>query len=108
MTPKHPDLKKKLELLYKLRINPSIQSNADLARSLGITKQAISRWIHGSETRIGNQIPINQLIHLERSFEIRAHWYARSYSDFESYLFRKLEKEDEAFKISQELFPTNS
>lgn len=111
---KHPDLKKKLELLYKLRINPGIQCNTDLANSVGISKQAISRWVHGSETRPGNHIPINQLKNIERLFQIRLHWFARPYADFEQYLFDRLDSQEgqastRPGRISVSLLPaTNS
>lgn len=82
-------------------------------RTLGITKQAISRWIHGSKTLPGNHIPFNQLTLIEQIFNIKLHWFAKSYDEFESYLFRKLENDEKQSlirpeRISTSLLPTTS
>jgi len=92
--PNHPDLTKKLKLLYQLRVNPKISTNTELAAEFGITKQAVSRWIHGSETSAGDRVPLSQLRKLANLFEIKLHWFALPYEEFEEFLFQKLESRD--------------
>lgn len=91
--PNHPDLAKKLKLLYNLRLNSRIKSHTDLASELGISKQAVSRWLHGSDTRRGDCIPVAQVEQLSTLFQIKYHWFAKSFEQFEKLIFDKLEKQ---------------
>lgn len=80
----HPKLAKKLKLLYELRLNPEIKSNADLGRLFNISRQAISRWCNGSETDLGDKIPDHQVIPLCKAFGIKHQWLSRDLEEFES------------------------
>ncbi len=80
---KHPQLARKLKLLYNLRLNPEIRSNADLARRLGVSRQAISKWCKGSETSLGDAIPLDQLDRLEEEFGIDCNWFSLEIEEFE-------------------------
>ncbi|PCJ27060.1 MAG: hypothetical protein COA96_03865 [SAR86 cluster bacterium] len=88
---KHPRLAKKLSLLYSSCVKPSIKSNADLAKALGISRQAISKWIHGSETQVGDCIPSTQVQIVSALFDIQPHWFTLSIDEFELKLHHKLE-----------------
>ncbi len=110
---KHPDLAKKPRLLYNLRINSRIKSHTDLATELGISKQAVSRWLHGSDTRRGDCIPIAQVEHLSTLFQIKDHWFAKPFEHFEKLIFDKLENQAEPIaprpdKISISQLPSTS
>jgi len=96
---KHPQLAKKLALLYTLRANPSITCNADLARILEISRQAVSRWSRGTDTRPGDLIPHAQLDRVAELFDIDAHWFTKSLEDFETYLQGKMQIACEAERI---------
>ena len=87
---RHPQLKKKLQLLYQLQINPGIKSNADLARRLGITKQCISRWCLGTETSRGSCIPMTQLMAVAQSFHIETAWFSLAFENFEAEIRHQL------------------
>lgn len=109
----HPNLAKKLKLLYSLRLNSKISSHTELAAEIGISKQAISRWMHGSDTRHGDHVPIAQLQNLADLFQVKEHWFAKSYEEFERLLFGKLENQEEPpaprpEKISISQLPTTS
>ena len=80
---KHPQLAEKLKLLFTLRINPEINNNADLAKRLGISRQAISKWVRGTETSLGNEIPHNQLEKLASLFRIDSYWFTLSLPEYE-------------------------
>ncbi|GJM12249.1 MAG: hypothetical protein DHS20C12_06520 [Pseudohongiella sp.] len=88
---KHPHLAKKLSQLYTSCINTSVSNNAALAKQLGISRQAISKWVHGSETSIGDCIPHNQILEVAALFEVEPHWFALDLNDFEERLVQKLE-----------------
>ncbi|MEQ9208459.1 MAG: helix-turn-helix domain-containing protein, partial [Pseudomonadales bacterium] len=90
---KHPQLAKKLKLLYNLRVNPEIKSNADLARRLGVSRQAISKWCQGSETSMGDAIPLEQLSRLEQEFGIDCDWFGLHFDEFEPRIRQRLEEE---------------
>jgi len=109
----HSDLARKLKLLYELRLNSEISSHTDLAKHLSISKQAVSRWIHGCETRRGDRIPGAQLNRISNLFRIPEYWLALPYVGFEDVLFKKLEDQEgptvprpERISISQ--LPTTS
>lgn len=87
---RHPDLREKLNLLYNLRINPEINRHSDLARSLGVTRQAINKWIHGNYTSPGNSIPAEQLDQLSRLFDIPQYWFAEPLNAFSDNLTTRL------------------
>lgn len=88
---KHPNLTKKLIKLYTSCINPSISSNATLAKHLGISRQAISKWVHGSETTVGNTIPHSQIFEVAALFGIEPYWFTLELGDFEKKVEQKLE-----------------
>ena len=90
---RHPQLAKKLALLYSLRLNPSIKNHADLAEVLGISRQAVGKWARGTETSQGDAIPLSQVGNVAAIFGISEHWLTLSLEDFESKLYDKLEKE---------------
>ena len=78
---KHPHLAKKLSQLYISCINPSVSSNATLARHLGISRQAISKWVHGSETSVGNNIPHSQILEVAAVFGMEPYWFGLELSE---------------------------
>lgn len=109
----HPDLAKKLKHLYNLRVNPKISSHTELAAEFGITKQAVSKWIHGSETRRGNSIPGAVVEDLSNLFRLKQHWFALPYEEFAELVVTMLETQDEPtaqrpVKISISQLPTTS
>ncbi|MFT5843587.1 MAG: tetratricopeptide (TPR) repeat protein/transcriptional regulator with XRE-family HTH domain [Pseudohongiellaceae bacterium] len=88
---KHPHLAKKLSQLYISCINPSVSSNAALAKHLGISRQAISKWIHGSETSVGNNIPHSQILEVAAAFGMEPYWFGLELDEFGERLGQKLE-----------------
>lgn len=111
--PNHPDLAKKLRLLYTLQVNPSIRSHTELASALGISKQAISKWMHGTDTGHGDRIPLVQVEKLSNLFAVPQHWFAKTYVEFEELIFGKLDSKEEPApprpeKISISQLPTTS
>lgn len=80
---KHPQLAKKFQLLYKLRINSAINTNTDLAKRLGIPKQFVSKWVLGTETLTGDNIPIGHIDKVAKLFGIDASWFLFELNDFE-------------------------
>ena len=90
-TGKHPQLAKKLSQLYVSCINPSVNSNASLAKHLGISRQAISKWIHGSETSLGNNIPRSQILEVAALFGMEPHWFSLELDEFGERLEQKLD-----------------
>jgi transcriptional regulator with XRE-family HTH domain len=88
---KHPRLAKKLSKLYVSCINPSLSSNATLAKHLGISRQAITKWVHGSETSVGNNIPHSQILEVAAAFEIEPYWFILALSEFWESLGKKLQ-----------------
>lgn len=88
---KHPHLAKKLTRLYISCINPSISSNASLAKHLGISRQAISRWVHGSETSGGNTIPHTQILEVAAVFGMEPFCFGLELNEFGERLEQKLE-----------------
>lgn len=92
-TGKHPQLAKKLTRLYTSCINPSVNTNAALAKHLGISRQAISKWIHGSDTSIGDCIPYSQIHEVAALFGMEPHWFSLELDDFAERLESVLEPE---------------
>lgn len=90
---RHPHLGRKLQLLYSLRLNPSIKSHADLAEILGISRQAVGKWARGTETSQGDAIPLSQVEHVAAIFGISQHWLTLEFAEFEAKLYEKLEAE---------------
>ncbi|GEM_PF-214430 len=88
---RHPQLSRKLLLLYALRVNPSITSHADLARILGVSRQAVSKWCRGTETSSGDFIPHSQLDRVAELFDIDAHWFTKPFEEFDVYIREKME-----------------
>lgn len=80
---KHPQLKEKLQLLYSLKLNPRITSNTDLAKEIGKSKQAISRWCIGSETTRGDTIPKDAITKVAAALFVEPAWLSLSYPEFE-------------------------
>lgn len=110
---KHPHLARKLSLLYAQCINPSIQTNADLATELGISRQAISRWTHGSETHGGDCIPNSQIQNVAVLFGIEPHWFTLNIEKFDTKLQQKFELDLNGHhigpeKLSVSLLPISS
>jgi len=108
---KHPHLAKKLSRLYASCLNPSVSSNAALAKHLGISRQAISKWIHGSETSTGNRIPHNQVREVAAVFGLEPHLFSLELSDFGEQLEQRLEPHSAGGpleKISLSLLPTTN
>lgn len=93
---KHPQLADKLNLLYKLRINPDYRTHADLARGLGISKQSISKWMHGSSTTLGDRIPHYQVEPLSKLFTVKLLWWTFSLEDFEQQVKKKIAQDEES------------
>ena len=98
---KHPHLAKKLSQLYISCINPSISSNATLARHLGISRQAISKWVHGSETNSGNTIPHSQILEVAALFGMEPYCFGLELNDFGERLGQKLEPHTSASHIDK-------
>ncbi len=90
---RHPQLGKKLKLLYSLRLNPAIKSHADLAEVLGISRQAVGKWARGTETSQGDAIPLSQVENVATIFGISEHWLTLEFEEFEARLYEKLEAE---------------
>jgi tetratricopeptide (TPR) repeat protein len=99
---KHPHLSAKLSLLYALRINPAVKSHSDLAKRLGITRQQISRWIHGTDTRQGDCIPNSQIDAVSVIFRVEAHWFTYDLDSFESKLRQKVERDGAKYSVRPE------
>lgn len=98
---KHPHLAKKLTQLYTSCINPSIGSNATLAKHLGISRQAISKWVHGSETNAGNTIPHSQILEVAAVFGMEPYYFGLGLSEFGERLEQKLEPDTPAARIDK-------
>ena len=110
MTRRHPQLARKLSLLYSLRLNPSVKNHADLAEILGISRQAVGKWARGTETSPGDAIPLSQVEHVATVFRISEHWLTMNIEDFEARVYEKLEIEGQPDstkleKISISLLP---
>lgn len=90
---KHPQLSDKLKLLYKLRVNSDYRTHADLARGIGISKQSISKWIHGSSTTLGDRIPHCQVGPISKIFSIELLWWTYSLEDFEQEVSKKITRD---------------
>jgi len=88
---KHPHLAKKLTRLYSSCVNPSIASNANLAQHLGISRQAVSKWIHGSETNSGNTIPNSKILEVAALFSLEPHHFGLELGEFGDRLEEMLE-----------------
>lgn len=80
---KHPELGKKLLTLYRKRLNPNVISNVELAKKLGVSKQAVSRWCRGTQTQEGDSIPNKQIIPISDVFGIEPLWFTLDYPEFE-------------------------
>ena len=85
----HPNLLEKLTLLYSANFDSDIKSHATLAKSLGISRQSISKWGHGTPTRRGDVIPEKQLEHIARLMQIPASWFELPVEEFEDRVERK-------------------
>ncbi len=92
---RHPQLARKLSLLYSLRLNPSVKNHADLAEVLGISRQAVGKWARGTETSQGDAIPLSQVEPVSTIFGISEHWLTMSIEDFEAKIYEKLEFENQ-------------
>lgn len=99
---KHPHLARKLSLLYSQCVNPSIQTNAGLAAELGISRQAISRWTHGSETNGGDCIPNSQIQNVAILFGIEPHWFTLEIDKFDTKLQQKFDLDSDGHHIGPE------
>ncbi len=97
---KHPQLKRKLQFLYHLQLNPNIETNSDLAHSLGISKQSVSRWCTGSETARGDAIPVRQLSKVSELFSVKPEWFSLSLKSFEKKVRKSLQSKT---KLSHEV-----
>lgn len=93
---KHPQLADKLKSLYKFRVNPDYRTHADLARGLGISKQSISKWIHGSATTLGDRIPHYQVEPLSKLFYVELLWWTLSLEEFEHEVKKKLARDEQS------------
>ena len=91
---KHPQLLKKLTLLYSSKRHSEIGSHADLASALGISRQAVSKWAYGTVTTRGNRIPQQQLERIADYFCIPAVWFEMEYADFCEKLQQSLLEEE--------------
>lgn len=89
----HAELAKKLKTLYQSQLNPNINNNAELARELGVSRQAISKWIRGTETSPGNRLPQNKVSPLARLFDIPVDWLTLPLEAFIENVSRKTEVE---------------
>lgn len=98
---KHPHLAKKLSRLYISCINPSVSSNASLAKHLGISRQAISKWIHGSETSLGDNIPHSQIIEVAALFGVEPYWFGLELDEFKERLGQTLEPDISATHLEK-------
>jgi transcriptional regulator with XRE-family HTH domain len=107
---KHPHLAEKLSQLYSSCIDTSINSNAALAKRLGISRQAISRWTNGSDTSTGDCIPNGQIESVAALFGLEPYFFALELSEFQKRLQRKLALVSSAYltrpeKLSLSLLP---
>lgn len=93
---KHPQLADKLKSLYKFRVNPDYRTHADLARGLGISKQSISKWIHGSATTLGDRIPHCQVEPLSKLFYVELLWWTLSLEEFEQEVKKKIARDEQS------------
>lgn len=93
---KHPQLADKLKLLYKFRVNPDYRTHTDLARRLGISKQSISKWIHGSVTTLGDRIPYSQVEPLSKLFAVDLLWWTLPLEEFEEEIRNKIKRDEES------------
>ena len=91
---KHPDLGKKLRLLYSLRFNQEINNNAELSRALGVSRQAVGSWVKGTSTRLGDRIPDDKVEKVVRAFGIHSYWLTLSYARFEKKVRAKAAADD--------------
>lgn len=98
---KHPHLAKKLSQLYISCINPSVSNNATLAKHLGISRQAISKWVHGSETSVGNNIPHSQILEVAATFGMEPYWFGLELGEFGERLGQKLEPKTSATRLGK-------
>lgn len=98
---KHPELKEKLTLLYALQLNPLITSNSDLAKEIGRSRQAISRWCIGTETSHGNSIPLDSVSLVAKAFGIDPMLLTLPLKEFESGLKLELKNNSGAMRIGE-------
>ena len=90
---KHPQLAKKFQLLFALQINPALNSYADIARVLGVSRQSVSRWCRGTATSQGDTIPQYQLSKIASEFDLAPHWFGLAFEEFESRVKEKKDRE---------------
>ena len=89
--PRHPDLNRKLLLLYFSGLNTRIDKHNKLARELGIARQNISKWINGSDTHEKDSVPTPQVAPIARLFSIEPAWLRLPFDEFERRVQRRLE-----------------
>jgi tetratricopeptide (TPR) repeat protein/transcriptional regulator with XRE-family HTH domain len=106
MMKKHPNLHKKLHALYTLRVNPEIRSNVDLARYLGVSRQAVSRWCQGTATTQGDSIPDYQLVPFANAFGIDPYWLCVDLEEFETAIKSKLVAEKSGPVVNEQQIST--
>lgn len=80
---KHPLLFKKLQLLNGLGANAAIHSNSDLAKHVGISRQAISRWCRGTATSEGDKIPDYLIYRVAALYGVEPYWFTIPLDEFE-------------------------
>lgn len=80
---RHPELRRKLWLLYASGVLPQIDCHSALAKQLGIARQNINKWINGSECYRADAIPRGQLERIAALYQIEAQWFGLPLEDFE-------------------------
>lgn len=80
---KHPRLARKLKLLYNLKANPKINNNQHLANLLGVSRQSVSKWGTGSDSRSGDAIPDAHFFRIGQLFGIDSYLFTLEYQEFE-------------------------
>ena len=88
----HPQLAEKLQLLYQLKLNPALQTNVDLANTLGISKQSISKWTRGTPTSRGDKIPHSKIDILSELFHIESIWWSLPLNQFETKVHQRAQE----------------
>lgn len=92
---KHPRLADKFKLLYLLKFNPKIKTNAELAKQLNMSKAAITKWCRGSPTSRGDVIPRDHILNVANLFFIDPQWLSLPYSEFEEKVRKKFSQENQ-------------
>lgn len=110
---KHPNLARKLQLLYSLQLNPSIKTNSDLARVLEVSRQAVSRWCRGTASSYGDCIPHYQVAPIAQLFRIEISWFSLPFEDFETNVRERIVNNAESYlqhepEVSNSTMPITS